>query len=69
MADVTALKFLALCIPLAGALAAPFVIRIFGANGAWLLAIDPLLAFLHLLRFIPQIARGEVVTGGYSWVP
>ncbi|MGO7167007.1 putative monovalent cation/H+ antiporter subunit A [Rhizobium leguminosarum] len=69
MADVTALTFLALCLPLAGALAAPFVIRIFGANGAWLLAIAPFLAFLHFLRFIPQIARGEVVTGGYSWVP
>ncbi|OAV50318.1 cation:proton antiporter [Rhizobium sp. WYCCWR10014] len=69
MADVTALTFLALCLPLVGALAAPFVIRIFGANGAWLLAIAPLLAFLHFLRFIPQIARGEVATGGYSWVP
>ncbi|RUL99825.1 putative monovalent cation/H+ antiporter subunit A [Rhizobium chutanense] len=69
MADVTALTFLALCLPLAGALVAPFVIRIFGANGAWLLAIAPLLAFLHFLRFIPKIARGEVVTGGYAWVP
>ncbi|MBB4237498.1 putative monovalent cation/H+ antiporter subunit A [Rhizobium esperanzae] len=69
MADVTALTFLALCLPLAGALAAPFVIRVFGANGAWLLAIAPFLAFLHFLRFIPQIARGEVVTGGYAWVP
>jgi len=69
MADVTALTFLALCLPLVGALAAPFVIRIFGANGAWLLAIAPSLAFLHFLRFIPEIARGEVVTGGYSWVP
>lgn len=69
MADVTALTFLALCLPLVGALAAPFVIRIFGANGAWLLAIAPLLAFLHFLRFVPKIALGEVVTGGYSWVP
>ncbi len=69
MADVTALTFLALCLPLAGALAAPFVIRIFGANGAWLLAIAPLLAFLHFLRFLPKIARGETVTGGYAWVP
>ncbi|TBD89147.1 putative monovalent cation/H+ antiporter subunit A [Rhizobium ruizarguesonis] len=69
MADVTALTFLALCLPLVGALAAPLVIRIFGANGAWLLAIAPLLAFLHFLRFIPKIARGEVVTGGDFWVP
>ncbi|EJB03616.1 NADH:ubiquinone oxidoreductase subunit 5 (chain L)/multisubunit Na+/H+ antiporter, MnhA subunit [Rhizobium leguminosarum bv. trifolii WSM597] len=69
MADVTALTFLALCLPLAGALAAPFVIRIFGANGAWLLALAPLLAFLHFLRFAPAIARGEIVAGGYAWVP
>ena len=69
MADVTALTFLALCLPLVGALVAPFVIRSFGANGAWLLAIAPLLAFLHFLRFVPAIARGEVVTGGYLWVP
>ncbi|AHG44581.1 cation:proton antiporter [Rhizobium leguminosarum bv. trifolii CB782] len=69
MADVTALTFLALCLPFAGALAAPFVIRIFGANGAWLLAIAPLLAFLHFLRFVPAITGGEVVAGGYAWVP
>ncbi|OWV88155.1 cation:proton antiporter [Rhizobium sp. N122] len=69
MADVTALTFLALCLPLAGALAAPFMIRIFGANGAWLLAIAPLLAFLHFLRFVPVVAGGKVVTGGYAWVP
>ncbi|MFS2177841.1 putative monovalent cation/H+ antiporter subunit A [Rhizobium pisi] len=69
MADVTALTFLALCLPLAGAVVAPFVIRVFGANGAWLLAIAPLLAFLHFLRFVPVIARGEVVAGGYVWVP
>ncbi|MBY4628668.1 putative monovalent cation/H+ antiporter subunit A [Rhizobium croatiense] len=69
MADVTALTFLALCLPLAGALAAPFVIRILGANGAWLLAAAPLFAFLHFLRLLPQVARGQAVTGGYAWVP
>ncbi|SCW30155.1 multicomponent Na+:H+ antiporter subunit A [Rhizobium mongolense subsp. loessense] len=69
MAGVTGLTFLALCLPLLGALLSPFVIRRLGANGAWLLASVPLLAFLHFLRFIPGVARGEVVTGGYSWVP
>ncbi len=64
MADVTALTFLALCLPLASALAAPFVIRMLGANGAWLLAIAPLLAFLHFLRFVPQIARGRSSPAG-----
>ena len=53
MADVTALTFLALCLPLAGAVAAPLVIRILGANGAWLLATAPLFAFLHFLRLLP----------------
>ncbi|EJJ27206.1 putative monovalent cation/H+ antiporter subunit A [Rhizobium sp. CF142] len=69
MADVTALTFLALCLPLIGALAAPFIIRAFGAGGAWLLAVAPLLAFLHFLRLAPQIAHGEIITGGYDWVP
>ncbi|MBB3657203.1 multicomponent Na+:H+ antiporter subunit A [Rhizobium sp. BK650] len=69
MADVTALTFLALCLPLIGALAAPFVTRIAGANGAWLLAVAPLLTFLYFLRLVPDIARGEIVTGGYDWVP
>ncbi|MBB2821961.1 UNVERIFIED_ORG: multicomponent Na+:H+ antiporter subunit A [Rhizobium esperanzae] len=69
MADVTALTFLALCLPLAGALAAPLVIRILGANGAWLLAAAPLFAFLHFLRLLPQVSRGQTITGGYAWVP
>lgn len=69
MADVTALTFLALCLPLIGALAAPFIIRVLGAGGAWVLAVAPLLAFLHFLRLVPQIARGEIVIGGYDWVP
>lgn len=69
MADVTALTFLALCLPLIGALAAPFVIRVLGAGGAWMLAVAPLLAFLHFLRLVPRIAHGEIITGGYDWVP
>lgn len=69
MADVTALTFLALCLPLIGALAAPLIIRMFGANGAWLLSIAPLLAFLHFLRLLPEVAGGQIVTGGYDWVP
>lgn len=69
MADVTALTFLALCLPLIGALAAPFIISAFGAGGAWLLAVAPLLSFLHFLRLLPQIAGGQIVTGGYDWVP
>jgi multicomponent Na+:H+ antiporter subunit A len=69
MADVTALTFLALCLPLIGALAGPFIIRAFGSSGAWVLAIAPLLAFLHFLSLLPEIANGRIVTGGYDWVP
>ena len=56
MADVTALTFLALCLPLIGALAGPVLIRVAGANGAWLLTVAPLLAFLHFLSLVPDIA-------------
>ncbi|MGO4352484.1 putative monovalent cation/H+ antiporter subunit A [Rhizobium sp. RAF36] len=69
MGDVTALTFLALCLPLIGAAAAPLAVRIFGAKAAWPLALFPLLAFLHFTRFLPEIAAGEVATGGYVWVP
>ncbi len=69
MADVTALTLLALCLPLIGALAAPFIIRAVGAGGAWLLAVAPLLAFLHFLSLLPEIAGGRIVIGGYDWVP
>lgn len=69
MAGVTGLTFIALCLPFIGALAAPFAVRLFGANAAWLLALFPLLAFLHFLGFLPEIAAGEVATGGYVWVP
>jgi multicomponent Na+:H+ antiporter subunit A len=69
MASVTALTFLALCLPLLGALVSPLVIWRLGANGAWLLALVPLLAFLHFVSLSPTIARGEAVSGGYPWVP
>jgi len=69
MGDVTALTFLALCLPLIGAAAAPLAVRIFGAKAAWPLALVPLLSFLHFTRFLPEIAAGEVATGGYVWVP
>lgn len=69
MGDVTALTFLALCLPLIGAAAAPLAVRIFGAKAAWPLALFPLLSFLHFTRFLPEIAAGEVATGGYVWVP
>ncbi|KQV63800.1 putative monovalent cation/H+ antiporter subunit A [Rhizobium sp. Root1220] len=69
MADVTALTFAALCLPFLAAVVAPPLVRALGANAAWLLALAPLLAFLHFFSLLPAIAGGEVITGGYAWVP
>ncbi len=69
MAGVTALTFAALCLPLLGAVLAPFLVRVLGANAAWLLALAPLLAFAHFASLLPVIAGGEMITGGYAWVP
>ncbi|TDK37281.1 putative monovalent cation/H+ antiporter subunit A [Rhizobium deserti] len=64
-----ALTFCALFLPFVGALAAPFAITRFGDRGAWLLALFPALAFMHFCGFLPEIAAGEVATGGYAWAP
>jgi multicomponent Na+:H+ antiporter subunit A len=64
-----ALTFCVLMLPFLGAVLAPFVVARLGARGAWLLALLPALAFVHFFGFLPEISRGEVVTGGYAWVP
>lgn len=65
-ADVT---FLAMILPFLGALIAPALTRRMGHAAAWPLALAPALAFLHFAGFLPEIGNGEVVTGGYAWVP
>ncbi|MBO9655446.1 MAG: putative monovalent cation/H+ antiporter subunit A [Agrobacterium tumefaciens] len=67
--DVTALTFLSLFLPFLAALAAPALVKRFGHNAAWIVAIAPALAFVHFALMLPQIAAGGVVTGGYAWVP
>ncbi|MGG2476306.1 proton-conducting transporter membrane subunit, partial [Rhizobium sp. BR5] len=67
--DVTALTFLSLFLPFLAALAAPVLVKRFGHNAAWILAIAPALAFLNFALMLPEIAAGGVVTGGYAWVP
>ncbi|WP_160005387.1 putative monovalent cation/H+ antiporter subunit A [Rhizobium sp. 18055] len=69
MADGTALTFAALCMPFLGAVLAPFLVRAFGAHAAWLLALAPLLAFAHFASLLPMVADGQVIRGGYAWVP
>lgn len=67
--DVTPLTFLSLFLPFLAALAAPVLVKRFGHNAAWVLAIAPALAFAHFALMLPDIAAGGVVTGGYAWVP
>ncbi|AUX75609.1 putative monovalent cation/H+ antiporter subunit A [Sinorhizobium fredii] len=67
--EVTALTFLALGLPFAAALVAPGLTRLLGHNAAWVLALAPAAIFLHFLRFLPDVASGEIVTGGYAWIP
>ncbi|MDK1375603.1 MULTISPECIES: putative monovalent cation/H+ antiporter subunit A [unclassified Sinorhizobium] len=67
--DVAALTFLALGLPFVAALVAPVLTRFLGHNAAWLLALAPAAIFVHFLGFVPEIADGEIVTGGYAWIP
>ncbi|WP_029619188.1 putative monovalent cation/H+ antiporter subunit A [Pseudorhizobium marinum] len=69
MADQAAVTLLCLFLPFLAAVLAPAVIRAFGHAGSWLLALAPLLSFLHFLTFLPEVADGGVVTGGFAWVP
>ncbi|MDN2566368.1 putative monovalent cation/H+ antiporter subunit A [Aquibium sp. A9E412] len=60
---------LILALPFAGALVAPVLVRWFGHNAAWLLALLPLAAFVHFLGFLGPVAAGETVVAGYPWIP
>ena len=66
---VTSLTFIALFAPFLAALLAPLLVGKLGSRSAWLLALIPALVFVHFLGFLPEVAAGEVVTGGYVWVP
>jgi multicomponent Na+:H+ antiporter subunit A len=68
-ANAPALTFIALFLPFVAAVLAPALVRALGSKAAWVLAFAPALAFLHFSSFLPEIARGEVSTGGYAWVP
>ncbi|MCG5479509.1 putative monovalent cation/H+ antiporter subunit A [Sinorhizobium alkalisoli] len=67
--DMAALTFLALGLPFLAALVAPVLARLLGHNAAWVLALAPAGVFAHFLRFVPDVGNGEVVTGGYAWIP
>ncbi|WP_117190550.1 putative monovalent cation/H+ antiporter subunit A [Rhizobium terrae] len=68
-ANAPALTFVALFLPFLGAVLAPALTRRLGDKAAWILALAPTLVFLHFCGFLPEVAAGEAVTGGYAWAP
>lgn len=67
--NVMLMTFIVLLLPFAGALLAPFLVKRLAHNAVWLLALVPALAFAHFASFLPLVAEGGTVTGGYVWVP
>ncbi|MGN7291872.1 putative monovalent cation/H+ antiporter subunit A [Rhizobium sp. SAFR-030] len=63
------ITLLCLFLPFIAAIAAPAATRALGHHAAWILALAPAAAFLYFAGYLPDIAAGEVVTGGYAWVP
>ncbi|HVK92330.1 MAG TPA: proton-conducting transporter membrane subunit, partial [Mycoplana sp.] len=66
---IMVMTFVAFCLPFLGALVAPVLTRFLGHRAAWPLALVPAAIFLHFSGFLPEVGRGEVVTGGFAWVP
>lgn len=69
IAHAAGVTLLALVLPFLAACLAPWLVRRLGSRAAWVLALLPLLSFVHFLGFLPEITNGEEVTGGYAWVP
>ena len=67
--DMPSTTLVVLLLPFVAALIAPALTRRLGHNAAWVLALVPVSIFWHFATFLPEISRGEVVTGGYQWIP
>lgn len=67
--DVTAMTFLMLVLPFVAALFAPVLTRLLQQNAAWPLALAPAAIFAYFARYLPAVANGEVIKGGFAWVP
>lgn len=63
------MTFFALVLPFLAALAAPALTKAFKHNAAWILALAPAWIFFHFAGFLPEVADGSGVTGGFQWVP
>ena len=68
-AATSSTTFIVLLLPFLAALFAPTLTRLLKHNAAWVLALVPAVMFAHFAGFLGEIAAGEVVTGGYQWVP
>ena len=63
------LIFLALIAPFLAAAFAPLLTRLLGHRAAFVLALVPAAIFGFFLTFIGRISGGEIITGGFAWVP
>ena len=63
------LIFLALLSPFLGALIAPVLTRLLGHRAGYGLAIIPALVFVIFARIGIGLKPGDLLTGGYAWVP
>ncbi|MCY6381530.1 putative monovalent cation/H+ antiporter subunit A [Hoeflea prorocentri] len=69
VSDTPSTTLFVLLLPFIAALIAPALTRRLGHNAAWVLALVPVTIFWHFATFLPEISRGEVVTGGFQWIP
>ena len=55
--------------PFAAAALAPVLVRTMSRNAAMVLALVPLVIFLHFCAMVPGVAEGHPYLGGFMWVP
>lgn len=58
-------------IPFAYALIVPLLYKKFNAkiHTGWFVLVVPLLVFLHLLTYIPPVAKGKIISFTLPWIP
>lgn len=61
--------FIAILAPFIAAALAPFVVRMLGHNGSWLLALVPAGIFVHFLGYLDQTVGGAGVASLWDWWP
>lgn len=63
--------YLISAIPFAYALIVPLLYKKFNAkiHTGWFVLVVPLLVFLHLLTYIPPVAKGKIISFTLPWIP